>query len=142
MGTLPNVPGEFERLDRHRLSALGLTGRSNSFFQFPPLCTPCSGDSFLLCRTSTFVVTRDLPEVPTSRQKGRRQAVLRILIASIYIGPSTAAIAQSKATHHEITATARDAQTSGAGIWKSVVPPVEMKGRFQDHVQSDSSPGS
>jgi len=68
-----------------------------------------------------------------SRPKRRRQAILRFLVASICIGPSTAAIAQSKATHDEITATARDAQTTGAGIWKSVVPPVKMKGQFQDH---------
>ena len=69
-----------------------------------------------------------------SRQKGRRQAVMPILLASIcVIGPSTAAMAQSKATPDEMSATARDAQTSGAGIWKSVVPPVKMKGQFQDH---------
>lgn len=67
-----------------------------------------------------------------SRQKGRRQAIVRILLASIcVVGPSTAAMAQSEATHDEMTATARDA--SGAGIWKSVVPPVKMKGQFQDH---------
>lgn len=68
-----------------------------------------------------------------SKQKGRRQAVLRILVASICISRSPAAIAQSKATHDDMTGTARDAQTSGAGIWKAVVPPVKMKGQFQDH---------
>jgi len=69
-----------------------------------------------------------------SRPKRRRQVILRILLAWIcVVGPSTAAMAQSKATPDEMSATARDAQTSGAGIWKSVVPPVKMKGQFQDH---------
>ena len=71
-------------------------------------------------------------------QKARRQPVRRILSTSICIGLGTAAIAQSNATNHEITVTARDprvvaAQNSGAGIWKSVVPPVEMKGELRDH---------
>ena len=71
-------------------------------------------------------------------QKTRTQPVRRVLSTSIFIGLSTAAIAQSNPTNHEMTATARDprvvaAQNSGAGIWKSVVPPVKMKGGFQDH---------
>jgi len=56
-----------------------------------------------------------------------------VLSASICIGLSTAAIAESKTMNDEMTARARDAQNSGAGIWKSVVPPVKMKGQFRDH---------
>jgi len=65
--------------------------------------------------------------------QARRQATRCVLDASICIGLSTAAIAQGKATTGEMTPTARDSQTSGTGIWKSVVPPVKMKGQFQDH---------
>ena len=68
-----------------------------------------------------------------ARQKAYLQAVRRILGASICIGLCTAAIAQSNATNDEMTTTARDSRISGTGIWKSVVPPVKMKGGFQDH---------
>jgi len=66
-------------------------------------------------------------------QKICTQAIRCILSASICIGLSTAAVAQSEATNDEMTPTARDAQNSGTGIWKSVVPPVKMKGQFEDH---------
>jgi hypothetical protein len=66
-------------------------------------------------------------------QKICTEAIRCILSASICIGLSTTAIAQSKPTNDEMTATARDAQNSDTGIWKSVVPPVKMNGGFQDH---------
>jgi hypothetical protein len=66
-------------------------------------------------------------------QKICTEAIRCILSATICIGLSTAAIAQSKPTNDEMAAAARDAQSFGAGIWKSVVPPVKMNGGFQDH---------
>jgi len=62
-----------------------------------------------------------------------KQGTRCVLSTLICIGLSTAAIAQSNATNDDMTANARAAQDSGEGIWKSVVPPVKMKGQFRDH---------
>jgi hypothetical protein len=60
-----------------------------------------------------------------------------IMAMSICVAASTSAWAQSTASD-EMNATVHDpriaaAQESGMGIWKWVVPPIKMKGGFDDH---------
>jgi len=70
--------------------------------------------------------------------KAYKQPLCCVLSVLICLGLSTAGVAQSKTTNDEMTAPTRDpravaAENSGGGIWKSAVPPVKMKGSFQDH---------
>jgi hypothetical protein len=66
-----------------------------------------------------------------------RLLICCILYMSVCVVASGAARAQSPA-NDEMNATVRDpriaaAQKSGMGIWKWVVPPMKMKGGFDDH---------
>jgi hypothetical protein len=60
-----------------------------------------------------------------------------VLTMSICVASDNASWAQSTA-NDEMSATVHDpriaaAHKSGMGIWKWVVPPIKMKGGFQDH---------